>query len=66
MDYEIPERCENPIINCTSTADVEIKHEHYNEDGSELLGTTTLGWLCQACAMKVVLNRMRPVDHTLN
>lgn len=63
-----PEQCENPTINCPGTADVEIKHEQYNEDGSELLETTTLGWLCQACAMTVVLNRMKPhiPDHTLN
>lgn len=67
----IPDQCQNPTIDCRAPADVEIKHEHYNEDGSELLEVSTLGWLCQGCAMTVVLNRVRPAPpapplHTLN
>lgn len=64
---ELPfEQCQNPNFQCQNAGNVAIKHNVLDPDTQEVLTSTVLGWLCQACAMSLALNQARLATAHLN
>ncbi len=64
---ELPfEQCQNPQINCHGVGNVEIKHQIVEPETERVIETVTLGWLCQACAMTLVMRQTKAAAAPLN